>query len=185
MKPQYINEDYTLAFQRKEEESFDFFFRQYYASLCLFANSILHNEDEAKDLVQECYIKLWNSQTSSERAETIKSFLYTAVRNKCIDFLRKKKVMKKAELQLIKNNSGLDFGYFDEVAFAEMMRKINEHIEELPLKMQQVFKLYYIEGKKHKQIATELNSSREAVRKQKDRALKIIRQKFLLLLTFF
>ena len=93
--------------------------------------------------------------------------------------------MNKAELQLIKSNSDLDFEYFDEVAFAEMIREIVGHIEELPSNMQKVFKLYYIEGKKYKQIASELNSSPEAVRKQKTRALKIIRQKFLLLLTFF
>ena len=180
-----FKDDYARVFKMGESEAFDFFFRQYYTSLCFFANSILHDEDEAKDLVQDCYIKLWNSHTIKERADTVKSFLYTAVRNKCLDLLRKKKVMKKAELKLIKNNSELDFGYFDEVVFAEMMRKITEHIEGLPSKMQQVFKLYYIEGKKYKQIAIELNSSQEAVRKQKDRALKIIRQKFLLLLTFF
>lgn len=168
-----------------KEKAFDYFFGQFYAALCFFANSIIHDEDEAKDLVQECYIKLWNSQTIKERADTVKSFLYTAVHNRCLDLLRKKKVIKKAGLQLIKSNSDTDFGYFDEVAFAEMMRKITKHIEELPLKMQQVVKLYYIEGKKYKQIAGELNSTQEAVRKHKDRALKIIRHKFLLLLTLF
>jgi len=93
--------------------------------------------------------------------------------------------MDKAELQLIKNNNDSDFEYFDEVAFAEMIRKIVQHIDDLPSNMQAVFKLYYIEGKKYKQIASELNSSAEAVRKQKTRALRIIRQKFLFLLTFF
>jgi RNA polymerase sigma-70 factor (ECF subfamily) len=168
-----------------EDKAFDYFFRQYYTSLCFFANSILHNEDQAKDLVQDCFVKLWSSKTIRERCETVKSFLYTAVRNRCVDFLRRKKVMKKAELQLVKDNSDLDFEYFDEVAFAEMIRQVAKHIEGLPSKMQQVFRLYYIEGKKYKQIATELNSSPEAVRKQKVRALKLIRQKLLLLLSFF
>ena len=178
-------DDSANVFNMGESKAFDYFFRQYYTSLCFFANSILHDEDESKDLVQDCYIKLWNSHTIKERADTVKSFLYTAVRNRCLDFLRKKKVMNKAELQLIKNTSDLDFEYFDEVAFAEMIREIVGHIEELPSTMQKVFKLYYIEGKKYKQIASELNSSAEAVRKQKTRALKIIRQKFLFLLTFY
>ena len=180
-----FTDDSTYVFNMGESKAFDYFFRQYYTSLCFFANSILHDEDESKDLVQDCYIKLWNSHTIKERADTVKSFLYTAVRNRCLDFLRKKKVMNKAELQLIKNTSDLDFEYFDEVAFAEMIREIVGHIEELPSTMQKVFKLYYIEGKKYKQIASELNSSAEAVRKQKTRALKIIRQKFLFLLTFY
>jgi len=177
-------DDSAYVFNMGESKAFDYFFRQYYTALCFFANSILHNEDEAKDLVQECYIKLWNSHTIIERANTVKSFLYTAVRNKCLDFLRRKKVMKASEIQLIKAGSESDFEYFDEVAFAEMIRDIVGHIEELPSTMKKVFKLYYIEGKKYRQIAKELNSSPDAVRQQKVRALKIIRQKLLLLLTF-
>jgi len=168
-----------------EDKAFEYFFHQYYTSLCFFANSILHNEDEAKDLVQDCFVKLWNGKTIKERSETVKSFLYTAVRNRCVDFLRKKKVIKKAQLQLIKTENDLPLEYFDEVAFAEMIRQIVGHIEDLPLKMQQIFKLYYVEGKKYNQIAIELNSSPEAVRKQKARALKLIREKFLFLLSFF
>jgi len=177
--------DAAKVFNMGEQEAFDFFFRQYYTSLCFFANSILQNEDEARDVVQDCYVKLWNGHTITERANTVKSFLYTAVRNKCLDFLRRKKVMKASEIQLIKAGSESDFEYFDEVAFAEMIREIVRHIEELPSTMKKVFKLYYIEGKKYRQIAKELNSSPDAVRQQKVRALKIIRQKLLLFLTFF
>ena len=160
-----------------EGKAFDFFFRKYYTALCFFANSILHDEEVSKDLVQDCYVKLWNSHTIKQRADTVKPFLYTAVRNKCLDFLRKKEVMNKAEVQLIKSNSDSDFGYFDEAAFAEMIREIMEHIEALPSTMKKVFKLYYLEGKKYKEIATELHSSPEAVRKQKSRALAILKKK--------
>ncbi len=169
--------DSACVLNMGENEAFEFFFRQYYASLCFFANSIIHDEDEAKDLVQECYIKLWNSHTINERADTIKSFLYIAVKNKCLDFLRKKKVVNKAELQLIKSDIDLDFEYFDEVAFAEMIREISEHIEELPSTMKKIFKLYYMEGKKVKEIATELNSTPDAIRQQKARALKKLKKK--------
>jgi len=175
----------VLAFQNGDEKGFDFIFRQYYTTLCFFANSIIHNEDEAKDIVQDCFVKLWDSQTINERSETIKSYLYTIVRNRCLDFLRKKKVIRKAELQIIKSKTDWDFVYTDEVAFAEMIQQIEGHIEELTSRMQKVIKLYYVEGKKYKQIASELNSSPEAVRKQKTRAIKIIRQKFFIFLSFF
>jgi RNA polymerase sigma-70 factor (ECF subfamily) len=172
--------DNTQAFQMGEGNSFDFFFRQYYTPLCFFANSILHNEDEAKDIVQDCFVKLWDSQTINERSETLKSFLYTAVRNKCVDLLRKKKVIQKAKLQLLRNNEN-DFEYFDEVAFAEMMAQIIGHIELLPPKMQQVIKLFYFEDKNYKEIADTLGTSPETVRNQKGKALKMIRRKLLLL----
>ena len=165
-----------------EGNSFEFFFRQYYTSLCFFANSILHNEEEAKDIVQDSFVKLWDSQTINERAETVKSFLYTSVRNKCVDVLRKKKVIQKAKLQLVKND-GNDFEYFDEVAFAEMLAQVVNHIEMLPPKMQQVIKLFYFEDKNYKEIADTLGTSPETVRNQKGKALKIIRKNLAILLT--
>jgi len=171
-------EDSTNVVKMGEDKAFDFFFHQYYTTLCYFANSILHNEEEAKDIVQDCFVKLWNSQTINERSETVKSFLYTAVRNKCVDVLRKKKVIQKAKLQLVKNNEN-DFEYFDEVAFAEMIRQLDGYLSELPPKVQEIIRLYYLDEKKYHEIANEINSTPEAVRKQKMRALKIIRQKFL------
>src|ERR1700709_1908452 len=83
-----------------KEEAFDFLFRQYYAALCFFANSIIHNDEDAKDIVQDCFIKLWDDTEFTERVETIKSFLYMMVHNRCIDYVRKKKVKMKATTYL-------------------------------------------------------------------------------------
>ena len=63
-----------------------------------------------------------------------------------------------------------------------MMRLLNDHLAELPLKVQQIIKLYYIDGKKYHEIASEVESTPEAVRKQKERALEILRKKFLFFL---
>ncbi len=184
-RPQKTTDEYLQAFQLGEEDGFNFLFREYYAALCYFSFQIIQTRELSEEIAGEAFVKLWERHASFNNIASVKSFLYTVARNRCVDSLRKKKVMKKAELQLIKSNSNFNFEYFDEVAFAEMIRQIVDHIEELPSKMRQVFKLYYIEGKKYKQIACELNSSPEAVRKQKTRALKIIREKFLFLLSFF
>ena len=174
-------EDSTNVVKMGEDKAFDFFFRQYYTTLCYFATSILHNEEEAKDIVQDCFVKLWDSHTINERSETVKSFLYTAVRNKCVDVLRKKKVIQKAKLQIAKSGDD-NFEFFDEVAFAEMIREVFGNIEMLPPKMQQVIKLYYFEEKNYKEIASTLGTSPETVRNQKGKALKIIRKKLPFLL---
>jgi len=178
------NTDNSKIFGMGEEKAFDYFFRQYYAALCFFAKSILHDEDEAKDVVQDCFLKLWDSQTMIERSASVRSFLYTAVRNKCVDVLRRKKTKQKAELQLIQNNEN-DSEYFDEVTFAEMIRQLDGYLDELPSKMRHIMKLYYIDGKKYHEIASKINSTPEAVRRQKARALHIIREKFRALLSFF
>ncbi len=162
-----------------KEESFDYFFREYYAALCFFAQSIIHHQEDAKDLVQDCFVKLWNDATITEKADSVKSFLYTMVRNRCIDYLRQQKVRTKAATHL--QPAETEEPYFDELAFAEMLRQVLEHIEELPPNMNTILKKYFLQGKKYHQIAQELSSTPDAVRMQKNRALKLLKQKFSLL----
>jgi len=170
-----------------KEKTFDYFFRQYFAALCFFAQSIIHNEEDAKDIVQDCFIKLWNSDSFEEKKDTVKSFLYTMVHNSCINYLRKKQVATKAVPHL--QNINEDLEYFDELAFAEMMRQILGHLEELPANMTTILKQYYLEGRKHKEIAAKLSTTSNAVQLQKARAIKLLKQKLLLfinlLLIFF
>ena len=160
-----------------KEQTFDYFFRQYYAALCFFAQSIIHNEEDAKDIVQDCFIKLWDNESITEKITSVKSFLYTMVRNRCIDYVRKQKVITKAVSQV--QASEEDPEYFDELAFAEMMRQVLDHIEKLPAGMSIILKKYYLQGKKHKEIANELSTTPDAVRMQKTRAIKLLKQKML------
>jgi DNA-directed RNA polymerase specialized sigma24 family protein len=79
--------------------------------------------------------------------------------------VRKKKVITKAIHHL--HNNEEDLSYFDELAFAEMMRQVIEHVEELPTNMRNILKKYYLQGKKYKDIANELETSPDAVRMKK------------------
>jgi len=170
-----------------KEKIFDYFFRQYYAMLCFFAESIIRNEEDAKDIVQDCFVKLWHDAAITEKAASVKSFLYTMVRNRCIDYIRKQKVRTKVAPHLQTKEE--DFEYFDELAFAEMMRQLLDHIEELPSHMRTILRKYYLQGKKHKEIAKELSTTTNAVKLQKSRAIKLLKQKLLfvvsILLIFF
>lgn len=164
-----------------KEKTFDYFFRQYFAALCFFAQSIIHNEEDAKDIVQDCFIKLWGDAAISEETNNVKSFLYTIVRNRCIDYVRKQKVISKATSYFKANEE--EFEYFDELAFAEMMRQLMSRIEELPANMSNILKQYYLQSKKHKEIAAGLSTTSNAVKLQKSRAIKLLKQKLLFLLS--
>ncbi|MGN6352963.1 MAG: sigma-70 family RNA polymerase sigma factor, partial [Parafilimonas sp.] len=135
--------------------------------------------EDAKDIVQDCFIKLWDDAVIRDKTESVKSLLYTMVRNRCIDYLRQQKVRTKAATHLQPDET--DDLYFDELAFAEMLRQVLEHLEDLPTNMGTVLKQYYLQGKKLKEIAKELSTTPDAVRMQKTRALKLLKQKFSLL----
>lgn len=67
-------------------QEIDLIFQQYYRPLCLYATHYLHDIDEAEDVVQDCFVKLISRNIMPEN---IKAFLYTSVRNACIDRMRR------------------------------------------------------------------------------------------------
>ncbi len=162
-----------------KEQTFEYFFRKYYAGLCFFAQSIIHNEEEAKDIVQDCFIKLWDDAAITENANSVKSYLYTMVRNRCIDYVRKQRVIRKTKTYQQENEE--KERYFDEIAFAEIVRLVLEYMEELPPRMNIILKKYYLQGKRHKKIAAELSSSENAIQMHKKRAMKLLRHKLVFL----
>jgi len=166
---------FTRALQQGEERSFDLLFRKYYAPLCLFANSYLHQEDEAKDLVQDCFIRLWENHSLADQHGSIQSFLYTVVRNKCIDILRQKKTLAGTQETLRGLTPEWEAEEFCEVTRAETIRRIHSAIESLPAKMQRIFRMYYLEGKKYAEIAGILGIHYDTVRQQKARALELLK----------
>ena len=165
------------SFHAGEESAFDSLFRQYYSALCLFANGYLKDESASEDLVQECFIKLWEQHTTIHQPTAVKSFLYTMVRNRCIDLLRKKKVKESNDSKFSYLSNEWNKNELEQVVTQETMRQIYEAIDTLPAKMQQVFKLYYVEGKKYAEIAKVMHTSNDTVRQQKERALKLVKSK--------
>lgn len=161
-----------------KEATFDFAFREYYSALCFFARSIVIIEEDAKDIVQECFIKFWN-QKKIDNPELLRSHLFLSVRNRCIDHLRRKKIKKRIEGELTIEEASQGTEYFDELVFAELVRQVIEHIEQLPEHNRKIIRMHFSEGKTYKAIARQLNSSAEAVRKQQSRSLEIIRAKLL------
>lgn len=174
-EPLLPNETKVVDISR--ETAFNAFFREYNAALCFFAQSIIHDEEEARDIVQNCFIRLWDDETAfTKKGQSVKSFLYTMVKNRCIDHVRKEKVIKKAERYLQSHEEV--FEYFDELAFAEMMRQVIAGIEELPGGVSSVIKQHFFEGKKLKQIAHEFSISADSAHMKKTRGLKLLKQRF-------
>ena len=170
-------DQFIQAFQSGDEAAFDLFFRRHFQSLCFFANKILNNEEEAKDIVQNSFIKLWKISDTIKNRRAIKSYLYMIVRNECLDKVKK----IKKETGVIKSISipedEWDGASISEVVYAETIKRVYDMIEELPKKMREVFKLYYVSGKNYSEIAATLHTSPETIRKQRMRALTLLKGK--------
>jgi RNA polymerase sigma-70 factor (family 1) len=173
------------AFGRGEEKAFDYLFRAYYGALCLFAGNYLEIPDDARDLVQDCFVKLWSRRTALKNPQAIRSFLYTTVRNACLNVLRSKnRISLRDPLEPAGFRDPLEDKWLEKVVEAETLREIYVHVQSLPPRTREVFLKFYLEGKDCNAIALDLHRSPSTVRNQKNKALTILREKFQIFMGF-
>lgn len=164
-------------------------FYKLYASLCLFANKYIDNLDVAKDLVQEVFIKIWEDKVEFKNENTIKSYLYTAVKNKSLDYLKSKRY-KNTDLVSTEELEKLETEAFflREVVVSESSNIIENAITTLPNKCGQIIRLS-IKGLTNVEIAKELDISINTVKTQKKIAYKrlkpLLKEHFILIAYIF
>lgn len=183
MVPQIDNQQllyYATAFSNGEIRGYDFIFRRYFKKLRAFALQMLTNGSDADDLVQDCFLRLWEKRTKLQSPAQIEGFLFTTVRNACYSVLRKNHVTF-IEPDLIELSSEDQDSVDYAMIKAEMLSQLVNEMDHLPERMAQVCKLYFIEGKDDREIAEQFSTLAGTVRNQRHRAIRAIRQKLKLL----
>ena len=162
----------SISIKLTDETQFRSIFDKYYISLCMFANPYVENDALAADIVQECFVKLWQLRDDFMYVHQIKSFLYTSVRNKSLNELEHTKVMNEYAQKVLEMSK--DSFFQDKVIAEESYRILVEAIEKLPPQMKSIMQLA-LEGKSNPEIAETLNISGETVHSQKKIAYRKLR----------
>ncbi|MEI6139887.1 MAG: RNA polymerase sigma-70 factor [Mariniphaga sp.] len=158
-----------------KEYAFDFFFNYYYPGLCVYAQKLVSvPEQEAKDLVQEVFIKFWNDREKTEIRFSIRSYLFVSVKNKCFDLHRK----RTADLKVLEITKDFDIPEesFDTYVLSELESLFNKSLEKLPERCREVFELSRFHGLKNREIAAKLNLSEKTIENQVTKALHILKE---------
>jgi RNA polymerase sigma-70 factor (ECF subfamily) len=169
--------DKALLVREISVETFDEIFRHYAKPLFYYAAKFV-GDDQAKDIVQDTFAKLW-ADKSLVITKSLNSLLFTTIRNRCLQQLEKEKVRNKyieSTRQKLQTEE-LQF-YMDErssLMEQELEDKLNEVLKNLPDRCRQIFMMSRFENKKNREIAEELDISVKAVEKQISKALSTIR----------
>ena len=165
-------------------DAYEMLFKKYYLSMCMIARRIVEDEDVAKDLVQEIFIRLWEKRETYDFRETADIFLYVSVRNKCFDYLRS---LKNLPLQEGLSAAGNEYFFRDILIEEETYRIVMEAIDALPAQSGRIIKLS-LEGKQNKEISENLGISVNTVKSLKYKAMdtlrEVLKDYFYLLLVF-
>lgn len=147
---------------------FEIFFRKWYMPLGMYAMRIVGDADDAEDLVENTFVKAWQTIQDGKELDNFKSYMYLLVRNECIDFLRKKKTM--ADVSEIP-----DVGE-DSIDTSERDARIWKAMDELPEKCREIFLMSKRDGLSNEEIAEELDISIKTVKNQMTKAYSRLRE---------
>jgi RNA polymerase sigma-70 factor, ECF subfamily len=153
---------------------FDFIFHYYYSGLCAYCERITGNQQAAEDIVQDLFVTLWIKHQQIHIESSLKSYLFTAVKNRSLDYLKKEKRKSgfHTSVEQDKLPENLSSFWFAE---AELQAIINKCLEKLPPRCSEIFTLSRMNGLKNEEIATNLGISKRTVELQISNALKQLR----------
>lgn len=157
------------------DKELNFLFDTYFDRLSYFAFKLIKDHDLADDMAQEAFIRYWQMRELVENNPvSIKNFLYATVKNACLNSIRHEKVVSSyASAQPDEPVS--EATVVDTIITAEVLDSLLSAVRSLPEPYQKISRLAYLEGKKNQEIADELGISVNTVKKQKQKALEILR----------
>lgn len=177
----------TALKNRDKSELFLHLFHTCYEKLHRYAYTLLRDSDEANDIVQTVFTRLWEKQETVAFEEDIKGYLYRSVYNGCMNNIRKDGARDRYVSYKAGNMDHFTQGSTEQQTLAkELEKRIVQATGALPEQCRIIFLKSREEGKKYAEIAAELDISIKTVEAQMSKALKLMREKLAdYLLTIF
>jgi len=149
-------------------------FRTYYAPLTAFAWKLVGSQEYAEEIVQQLFVSLYEKGDQLPSPDSPKAYLYQAVRNRCLNHLKKSQRKQSQETPL-EGISERGSRYDDPLEATEFEAQLYAWIEALPPACREVFRLSRFESKSNAEIAELLGISKRTVETQISKALKLLR----------
>jgi len=160
-----VDKNIIRHINRGKKGAFKDLFDHYFNALAAFGYKYVADQSVVEDMVQEVFITCWEKRGDFNHINALKSFLYTSVRNKCLNHLKHQAVQKKHENALIYELES-DHHFAGQVIEEETFNLLHAEIKDLPRSAQEIMMLA-LNGLKNQEIADELNISLNTVKTQK------------------
>lgn len=162
--------------RESDEAAFEFLFKEYYKPLCLYLGYFIKQHDIVEQIVQEVFVNIWENRKTFSPKGNVKSYLFRAVKNRALNYVKHERVKTKSQADL------KEIYYSDETNIErqfeknELLKLIDEGVEQLPEKCREVFVLVKFNGISYSEAAEILNISPKTVENQMGKALKKLRE---------
>ena len=168
--PPYDNKQDDLL-----QQLFNELFREHEHKLYAFAAKVLRSDAQAKDIVQDVFLKLWTIREQLHEIENMDAFLYRLTENRVYDYLRAAATREKTRQELWQRIQAVTDNGAIPLEAKEYHQLVQQAIEQLPPQRKTIYLLSKEDGLKQQQIADELQLSPHTVRNHLAEAFRSIR----------
>lgn len=159
-----------------DREAFDELYQKYWKALFNSAYKRLLVKEEAEEIIQDLFVRIWIKRSQLEITSTLEAYLFGALRYSIYNFIRNKQV-RDAYLDHLGHVSEVNQSYIeDTLYYEELTEALSVTIEKLPEKYKSVYLLSRNENLSYKEISKNLRIPLDTVEKHMGKALKIIRE---------
>ena len=176
---QYIdindNKQIVSALNEGHESVFDAVYRHYFKKLCAFCTQYIPDLEETEEIVQETMVWLWENRLTLKAELTLKSLLFTIVKNKALNRISHYEIKQKVHEEIHQKYESTfeNPDFYDQ---DELFRMYRQTLEKMPKDIRETFLMNRDRSLTHKEIAATLNVSPQTVNYRIGQALKMLRQ---------
>ena len=168
----------------KRKKDFEVCYNKFFNSFYHIALQFISHEEDAEEVVQEAFIKLWGKDIDFQSEQEVKNYLFILIRNRCLNLLRDKKKQIQYgpvhdTLMALINYKLLDETGEDILLYSELVEKVRDAISLLTPQCRKVFELSRFEDLSNNEIADQMGISTKAVEANMTRAIKKLRDQLI------
>lgn len=164
------------ALKRGDKAAFEEIFHLYHKQIYAFCYSFLHQKEDAENITQDVFVKLWLKRATIDIEKSFSGFLFTMARHLALNHIRAAINRQILMREALHDKHAVYNQVEEKVSYNEIKQALNQLTNQLPPRRKEIFLLSREEGLSHLEISKRLNISVHTVESQMTKALKFIRK---------
>ena len=183
----HLTDDELVTLLKKgDERAFAEIYKRFAAKLAGFSGAKLYSLDDARDILHDIFVKLWEGREQLRITSNLQSYLFAVIRHRIVDKIRKN-ITREDYASAVQSFAATYSEDSEKQLEAKELRQTIEHsLNQLSPRIKEIYKLSREEGMSNREIAEKLSLSEQTVKNQLSAALKHLRKTLgsIYLLTF-